>query len=59
MKVSNRIIEAYELYYRKNGQKREVLLNTPAEVSRFKAKLKRNKRKYLGNRPVRLVEVID
>lgn len=59
MTVSNRVIEAYELYFRKNGEKRNVILNSHNEVNNFKSKLKRNKRKYLGSRKIRLVEVID
>lgn len=59
LKVSSRVIEAYELYFRKNGEKRNVILNSHNEVNSFKSKLKRNKRKYLGSRKVRLVEVLE
>ena len=59
LKVSSRVIDAYELYFRKNGEKRNVLLNSHAEVNSFKSKLRRNKRKYLGSRKVRLVEILE
>lgn len=59
MKVLNRVINAYELYYRRNGEKRSVLLNSKREVNRFKRLLKRNRRKYLGSRQLELVEVLE
>lgn len=59
MKTGNRVIEAYELYYRKDGQKYSVLLNNKTQVKRFKERLKVQRRKYLGSRPLKLVEVLD
>jgi hypothetical protein len=55
--MANRVINAHEVYYRKNGKKLSKLLNSVREVNAFKRNLARNKRKFLGNRPVQLVEV--
>jgi hypothetical protein len=57
MKKSNRVIDAYELYYRRNGEKRSVLCNTYQEVLNRRLQLKKNKRKFLGYRKVTLGEV--
>jgi hypothetical protein len=54
---SNRVINAYEAYFRKNGEKRSILLNSKREVTEFERQLQRNHRKYLGSREVRLVEL--
>jgi hypothetical protein len=54
---NNRTINAYEVYYRKNGEKRSKLLNNVREVNAFRRSLTRNKRKFLGSRELQLVEV--
>ncbi len=47
----------YELYFRRDGQKRSVLCNTIREVGRRRRALKKSRRKFLGYRSVKLVEV--
>lgn len=55
----NRVISAYEVYYRRDGEKRSVLANSKKQANRIRDNIINNKRKFLGVRPVRLVEVIN
>lgn len=57
VKNPSRVLNVYEVYYRRNGEKRSVIRNNRAEAERFRNKLRLNKRKFLGMRPVKLVEV--
>jgi len=52
-----KIIEAYVVYFRRNGKKIGRLKNTIREVHQLKEQLKKNKMKYLGNHPVKLMVV--
>jgi hypothetical protein len=54
---NQRIIDAFEVYFRRDGEKRSVLKNSLNEVNTFRAQLDFNKRKFLGYRQVKLVEV--
>ncbi len=49
--------DAYVLYYRRNGEKLAVLCNGKAEVARKRQELKKQRRKFLGYRPVKLYEI--
>jgi hypothetical protein len=55
---ANRVISAYEVFFKKNGVKRSRLLNTPREVAAYRRQLRDNKRKFLGSRQVNLVELV-
>lgn len=52
-----RTYNLFEVYYRRNGEKKFVWVPDKVNVERFKRELKRQKRKYLGNRPIVLQEV--
>lgn len=49
--------DAYVVYFRRNGVKREVLANSRVEANRIRRHLKKNRRKFLGMRPVVLAEI--
>ena len=53
---NQRVISAFEVYFRRDGEKRAVLKNSLNEVNTFRTQLDLNKRKFLGYRPVKLVE---
>ena len=57
-KRSQRVINAFEVYFKRDGEKRSVLKNNINEVREFKANLFYNKRKFLGYRQVKLVEAV-
>lgn len=54
-----RVINAFEVYFRRDGEKRAVLKNNLKEVQEFKSNLAANRRKFLGYRPVKLAEVFN
>jgi hypothetical protein len=54
---NNRTYTVYQVFYRKNGEKRFRFLNTKPEVTNFRNKLKQQNRKFLGYRPITLTEV--
>ncbi len=54
---NKRTINAFEVYFRRDGEKRSVLRSTKEEVNRYIEQLKCNRRKYLGHREVELMEV--
>jgi len=54
---NKRVISAFEGYYRRNGVKMSKILNNEKEVSVWRLRLKKNRRKFLGVRPVKLIEV--
>ena len=45
-----------EVFFRYDGEDKSCLFITEAAAARFKAKLKKERRKYLGRRKVRLFE---
>ena len=53
-----RVINAFEVYFRRDGVKKAVLKNSLTEVQNFKRTLRFNKRKFLGYRPVKLAELM-
>ena len=53
-----RVINAFEVYFRRDGEKKAVLRTSLTEVNRLRLDLKFNKRKFLGYRPVKLVELV-
>lgn len=56
---ASNVREVFELYYKKDGQRKSVILNSKPEVNRKRESLRRAKRKFLGYRLVRLVELVD
>lgn len=54
--MQQRVYNVYELFFRKNGEKLSMICNSKRELQKRKGDLLRNKRKYLGSRPVKLVE---
>lgn len=56
-KNKNTVVTGYVVYFRRDGEKRSALRSTAREVGQLKRSLQRNKRKYLGHRPVTMVEV--
>jgi hypothetical protein len=53
----SRVYNAYEVNYRRDGERRNVLVNSRNEAVQLRDDLVRNKRKFLGFRPVQLVEL--
>jgi hypothetical protein len=53
---NRRTYNVFELFFRKNGEKRSILCNSRNEVSRRRSVLRRNKRKFLGVRELSLIE---
>lgn len=53
----NATITGYVVYFRRDGEKRALLRSTTREVGQLRRSLRRNKRKFLGYRPVTLSEV--
>lgn len=52
-----RIIDGYEVYFGRRGKKRSAIFDSEANAISFRNRLRMNKRKFLGMRPVRLAEV--
>ncbi len=55
--VAGEEFNVYELYFRRDGKKQAVICNSIREVGRRRRTLAKNRRKFLGYRPVKLVEV--
>lgn len=55
--MAQRIINAYEVYYRRDGRKQSRLFTSERQAQLFRSELKKNNRKFLGARPLQLAEV--
>jgi hypothetical protein len=58
MENTKETIDAYIVYFKKNGKKLPFLTNSKRRADKFKANLLENKRKYLGRRSVK-VKVLE
>lgn len=54
---NNRVINVYEVYFRRDNKKQAVLVNSRREANQKRADLKKQHRKFLGMREVSLIEL--
>ena len=57
VKTNPRQIKAWEVYFRRDGEKRSVLVNSRQEARQERDRIVASRRKFLGLREVTLVEV--